>query len=152
MKKLLGIILFLFIQNCFALSMQDAYVFSEADGSENNSCGISGSSSVAAVESALRQNRINIKGDTSNYSFYINNLAIDSSNRCAVHSSLLVSFYSYVDAPNLKNKKIFGQVVLCNNFYMLTGPAYNMQPRVNDVLKGLTEECISKIEKIQFVK
>ena len=152
MKKLLPTLLFLFVQNSFAMTIPGAYVYSEEGGSEEAACGITSSSSTAAVESILRQNRINIEPEISNYTVYVNNNALIVSNICVVNSSLQVYFGSFVEVPSEKSKLVFGPVELCSKGFIISGPAYDIQTRINEKLKDISEQCISKIEKKQLIK
>ena len=139
-------------QNCLALTIPGAYVYSEAGGSEEARCGLSNTSSVAAVESSLRQNRINVEGESSNYSFYINSNSLFMGNTCVVNTDLQVYFLNNVEVPSQKNKSIWATVELCSKSFIGSGPAYNMQARINEKLKDITDQCISKIEKKPFIK
>jgi hypothetical protein len=150
MKKLIVICLFLIINNSYALTLNDANVYSEADTTAETECGISNSSSIAAVESVLRQNRIVIKSNSKFY-FYINTVAIESGNGCAASTSLVVHTYAYVKIRSLNNRGIYSKVTLCDvKGAIFTGPSYDLETRINEKLRSFSEECISEIEKIKF--
>ena len=158
MKKLAFVLLILITQNSYALTLTDANVFSEADSGEMTKCSLSSSNSVAAVESVLRQNRINITPDA-RVSFYLNNTAISLSNTCASFVSLKVNFIGIAyfppavgfSSPSPK-RKIYTEGVLCSSGSILAGPPYNLQSRINEEFRSFAESCISEVEKIQFEK
>lgn len=147
MKKIIVVLILVFSSSLYALDLQRAYVFSEKDDGDNTKCGISYNAATSAVEAELRQNRIVIGSDKSDYIFYVNNLALSYGESCAVNVSLEAYYFASVPLPSIKNKKIFGQVSLCHEGTILSGPTYSLQNRINDSLKSMTDQCISRIEK-----
>ena len=131
-----------------AQPISHAYVFGEKDSLSNVKCSISYDSSIAAVKSALRYNKVPIVNSAQDFCIYINinNFEIDSKD-CAVAVDLHFYFYSRSRMPNT-SKSVLLKNMLCD-----TGTAghlskKDMQTSVNSALKDLVDQCLSKIENL----
>jgi hypothetical protein len=130
-------------------SISNIYVFSEEDSTANKSCGISNESSIAAVKSALRYNRISFSDSlvNSDFSLYINvnNLKVDSQS-CSVNASLKIYFYSRVPVPKT-GKSLLLSNGLCDKSTSGYLDIREMQNSINTALKRFVDECVLYIEE-----
>lgn len=126
------------------------YVFSEEEGgASDRECSLSRRSAVAAAEGALRGNRIKIVSRDEaygNFIAYVNFTALKmTSGACAVYLSLSVRLYAQTQYKNYP-KPIFGRLELCKEGIIMSGPAIDLQTRINASLKEMMETCISQVE------
>ena len=140
MKNLIPIILFLFCNYSYSLSINEVKIV----GEEIENCSLSRESVDASLSSVARYNRINIKA-TGNVTIYhqVNALPVQS-NFCAVNLHLDFRVHDYV---RVKDKNIFTTIQLCSQSYMLTGIISGLQTRLNDAAKQAFELCLVEIEK-----
>ena len=141
--KIFFIVFFIFFSNLiYALNINDA----EISGEEINGCNLSKEYSNASISTALRQNRILIVNKNAVFTFYHQITAIETSqSNCAVHINFLVNIYDYHQIPVKPPKKLFLSTPICSLGTLLTGPKYDMQTRVSDDLRKMTERCINEI-------
>ena len=132
-----------------AQTINSGYVYGEDGGEENTKCKFDFKSGIAAVESALRYNRVKIENspEAEGVDFYINvtNLEIDN-NMCSASISLRVGYFKTMNIPQT-NKSIMTTIVLCSKESLVHFFKVNMQSKVNSILKDSVDQCISKVEK-----
>jgi hypothetical protein len=147
MKRFLfNLIVLLFCSNSFALDLVSVNVFAEDDAAEARQCNHSNSSTVAAVESVFRQNRIKVDSN-SPYYVYINTAILEiRPGYCSVSTRLFIYFTSNVNIPDKKFSK-FLRTELCTYTSLLIGNSGTISSRINNDYRSFAEECISKIEK-----
>ncbi|MEQ1782254.1 MAG: hypothetical protein ABMA14_12895 [Hyphomonadaceae bacterium] len=131
----------------YGQGLSNAYVFGEADDSDNTSCRAEHRSAVASVEAALRYNGIKISDDTANTTVYVNLAAVQlSSGICAIALELRFTEYAFLSNLTVVQPQVMN-VLLCNKHGVLTGSPTGIQSRVNDMLRDAVDRCISEIEK-----
>ena len=136
-----------------AQPIKSAFVFGEVGNDSNIKCQFNYSSSIAAVESALRYNRVSIdKDSTSNNNnggikFYLNvtNWEVNQTT-CSVGVQLSIHYYDDVKIPK-SNKTIRSEIVLCQDGATGFISKLEMQTVVNSRFKEYVDKCISEIEK-----
>ena len=132
-----------------AQSISNVHVLAEHDSTSNKDCGFSYESSITAVKSALRYNRISFVDSSSqkNVTLYlnVNNFKVDSLH-CSVNASLEIYFYSRASVPGT-GKSLLLKSNLCSE--ATAGYLYirDMQKSVNSALKEFVDECVISIEK-----
>jgi hypothetical protein len=130
-------------------SISNIYVLSEEDSPANKSCGFSYESSLAAVKSALRYNRISFTESSTNSDFIlyinVNNFKVDSQS-CAVNARLKIYFYSRVPVPKT-GKSLLLSSELCHRATSGYLQIREMQNSINTALKGFVDECVLLIEE-----
>jgi hypothetical protein len=94
----------------------------------------------------MRYNRINVTEKDGDVYLYHQVTALEIPGGCAVNVSIEFMMFENIFVKNLK-KKIFSQVQLCGSNYVLTGPKFDMQVRVNDIAKDLAQKCLIQISK-----
>ena len=149
-KILVAIIFFNWCQTANAITIEKAYVHTEKEGADDKACQYSGQSSVAATESVLRHNRINIsqRSDKDAVRVYLNT---STSNvlrgECALTVMVMFKSNTVAQFPGT-NKKVPAEAVFCSREATGYLKATGLQSMVNDTYKGYVEECISEIEKL----
>jgi hypothetical protein len=132
-----------------AQTIKSAYVFGESGDEDNAKCGFDYNSGIAAVESALRYNRVNInsKAYTDGISIYINitNLEINN-NTCGANISLNFFSSKVMNIPQT-NKFIASDIIFCSKGALAYFPKTNMQSKINSALKDYVDQCLSEIDK-----
>ena len=124
------------------------FVFSEKILSETPLAALTTRPPSALCSPAFRANRIPISytnGDD-DLQVYINFTTAPLAGICALNYSIVIQFPTYVIIPSF-HKRMFGELSLCQNEGVMTGPAYNLQTRLNDAFADVTQQCISEIEK-----
>lgn len=142
-----------------AQTMPPVYVLGEDDSPESLRCGVSNSSAVSAVESALRYNRVSIESKEAWYEdralrMYVSVNALrdeytDGSfgRSCAIDLDLQLNTYTNVFDP--VSKKIFYSTIeFCKKGSLLKWDLSESQQKVNFVLKSYVDECISAYLKL----
>jgi hypothetical protein len=124
------------------------YVMGETDQPNYQACGVSFESTIAAVQSVLRQNRIPVSFDNSHGQIraYVNFTPLSISGICALSYDIQFDIWGSAFFKTL-GKSVSGEVVVCQNGGIMTGPTYDLQERLNVAYADLTRKCISEIEK-----
>jgi len=148
--KRVFLMIFLLSQPVLALEVREVDVFSERDTETLLKCQVTSGSATAAVEAALRGNRIRIDSKSQlNFYIQLTGVEISSGGGCAVVANLSVYYLASVPVTFPSNKKtILATVELCRRLNLLTGPKYDLQSRVNSALSDLTNRCVSDIERM----
>lgn len=139
-----GVLCLTFPSTAVSQPLSVVEVFGEYDDDLNGSCQARHDSAVAAVEAALRYNRVEV-GKTP-VKGYINLMAMSlSETLCVVKVS--IEFYANVQAvvPTLGSR--FVEAHVCDRGGVLTGSPSGMQSRVNSALRDMTDACVSEIAK-----
>jgi hypothetical protein len=142
MKKLLFVCLLLTSQLGYSAYLTEVKV----TGEKIIGCGLNKDSVTSALIGTMRYNRINVTEKDGDVYLYHQVTALEIPGGCAVNVSIEFTMFENVFVKNLK-KKIFSQVQLCGSNYLLTGPKYDMQVRVNDTAKDLAQKCLIQISK-----
>jgi hypothetical protein len=131
-----------------AQTIKSAHVFGEAGTDDNKTCQFGYASSIAAVESTLRYNKLSVDKKPNGIVFYLNvvNTEINSYN-CSVGLKLEVKYYDIVRIPG-SGKKISASILLCSEGGAGMMSKINMQSKVNETLQDYANQCISEIEKL----
>ena len=150
MKWIIALALLLPIHS-YALTIEKAQVLSEADSADDMACRFSNQSAVAAVESVLRQNRIILAAPSERNSLlvYLNTGVYDTkTGACAVSPNIQFYVHDKAVFPTSKLKVAKATVVFCEKGSIGYFKAYDLQSRINEAYRDYTEQCISKIEKL----
>lgn len=148
MKLINVFFIFLVTTSSFAnaATIGSAFIFGEKI--EGSACGLSNDATEAAIATVLRQNRISISQDKlTKIKFYYQINALSLSSGCAVNINLQVITFGDFMVPSSPPKNIFSKIELCGNSYILTGPRFDLQSRVSDSTRTMTEMCINEISK-----
>ena len=132
------------------IKIEGVYVFGEADSADGKSCGVAYTSAVSAVEATLRANNIKLLSSSAldDISAYVNLNPVPTSDRsCALSWNVRFRIYGKKTAYGPNKVSLGGDLVLCKDSGVMTGPTYTLQTRVNDELRSATEKCISEVEK-----
>lgn len=136
----------------YALEVREARVLSDLTASESQNCKFRLDSATAAVESALRANRITVShSPTTQPTFYVSVGALESSNNhCVVTFSLQVRVFAgaRVQLTKAPKKEVFSVVELCREAAIIQFQKHEIQAIVNDALKEYVDLCLSTISKI----
>lgn len=132
-----------------AQSISNVHVIAERDSTSNKDCGISSESSITAVKSALRYNRISFVDSSpqKNVTLYINvnNFKVDSLT-CSVNASLKIYFVSRALVPGT-GKSLLLRSELCSRATSGYLNIREMQKSINSALKEFVDECVISIEE-----
>ncbi len=129
-----------------AQNLPPVYVFGEADSAENRLCSASHDTAIATVQAALRANNVRVVNKDKSMtaiSAYVNVNAIKIASHCAIHISLELKNFQFVEDEFLK-KIIFASVTYCTKGYTVTGMPYSIYSALLDNLKDMTNQCVSK--------
>jgi hypothetical protein len=142
-----SLLLLFFISPAFSQPFPRAYVFTEKQDAKDTSCQLRREAAVAAVESVLRSNRVELVPRlVGAVKVYVNFTSVTTGNGCAV--SYEVTFKDYQIVPLTGTGKAFhADVVYCTRAGVMSGPPYDLQHRLLGSYRQLTEECLSEIER-----
>jgi hypothetical protein len=145
MKKLALLMLALVICSVNAQPIQNVYVFTESADEDFNKCNLSNEGLLASARATLRYNRITTaEVGNSDVALYINASVMPSvSGYCS--SYLSIEIYKHA-AINIQRGKIWGSHVLCKKGGLSTYTIQNTQFRLNELVRSMTERCITEIE------
>jgi hypothetical protein len=145
MKKLFQLILGIVICSVNAQPIQNVYVFAESADEDFNKCSLSNEGLLASARSTLRYNRISSADvGNSDVAFYINAAVLPAgSGYCASQISIEI----YKHAPiNIQKGRIWGSHVLCRKSHLSVYAIPNIQFRLNELVRSMSERCITEIE------
>ena len=151
LKHTIFIILALHLQLSIAQTVKTVQVYSEKDGQSNINCQFSHESGVAAVESALRYNRVNVYPKDKNgygvlkFYFVVTNWETTSKS-CSVGLTFHAHDYAEAKLPG-GPKNFFAKTLFCEDGTTGYLDKSNMQSTINSALKEFTDKCISLIER-----
>lgn len=135
-----------------AQEFPSVYVFGEEDGEKQRDCQVRYASSVAAVESELRQNQILIATSSQSVSepplsVYLNVNPLEiTDGRCAV--SYQLQMYHIQEIFHTFKEEVRPAIVeACSKGGLMTGESYGLQSRLNDAFRDFTNMCISEYLK-----
>jgi len=132
-----------------AQSIKSAYVYSEEDDESNVKCQYSNASGVAATQSALRYNRVEVFNSfsTNNINFYINVNNFEATNQsCTFAIELQAYVYARVSVPGV-SKQVLLKSLICSKGSAGMLNKMNIQDRLNQRLKSWVDLCISEFDK-----
>jgi hypothetical protein len=129
--------------------IRDAHVFTERDTTgESVKCQMSTDATQAAVETALRQNRIAVLPDSPgrlNVYVNLNIMEVDRAN-CVVNLMIQFLRFELVEIANIRKQRIGAHEFCMKQVLFLYGKS-RIQTQVNDDARSLTERCISEVER-----
>jgi hypothetical protein len=132
----------------FAMPVKEINVKSEV----REICNLTTASINASAESEVRRNNIKIVNSIVNSSGlweYINVAALDFSGTdvCAVSIEIQILTTAVTLYKDISNTPIAVLGELCTKAYIMSGPTYDLQTRVNDQIIDFTRQCISEVSK-----
>ena len=151
MRQLLCVLMALSIMApaVHAQELPKMHVYSETELEALSDCGFRYASSVAAVQSELRRNNVEIAKIAEKYdpttlqvSLTVNPRPI-SSVACAM-SYRLQMYHMQNIYHVLKQRSEFAIVEACSRGGLAYFPATDMQTRINEEFRDMTNECLSK--------
>jgi len=124
------------------------YVATEDD---DDTCEVSNVSIVAVVESELRYNRIPVGTRAQAIAdealtLRVNTTAVFNRGVCAVGYNLEMSNYQEI-VLSVTGEKRWATTVLCQKGGLMTGPAFDLQSRLNAEFRDFASQCISQYLK-----
>lgn len=123
-------------------------VFSEGEDAENRQCNVSNQSVVAAAESALRYNRINVtSAPDEEILVYINTtlLSLDGDRRCVMSQGVQFMKWGLIRVDQ-SNSVLTGWHELCLRNKVGIHFRNNLQGKLNENVREMIDLCISRIE------
>ena len=149
-----AVALALFVAPSHAQGPSAVYVMGEDDYGDMKACNLTFASAISAVEAALRYNGVSVASREDAMSqralrAYVNLIALNDPTGCAAYVKIEFSTSQFVNLPSSLGlgPGRYGLVKLCDNGSLFIGPAYDLQSRVNSVLRDFTDQCISTISK-----
>lgn len=130
-----------------AQTYPEFHVFGEKDDSDNTECRASNVSAVAAVEAALRNNRIVItskKFGKNVVSAYVNIIALQNNNGTC-HVSYSLQLYDMLFTTDNFTQKIFiGKVVFCDRGALASGSPQHVYSEMQSTLPDFANQCVTE--------
>jgi hypothetical protein len=141
-KKIITFLIGCISCTAFSLTLDSVNIF----GEEISGCNLSMDSVDASIASAMRFNRVGVS-DKSTISAYHQITALEIAGGCAVNVKFQIYFNSFVAIPPENKKYVFLRNEICAKGALLTGQRFNLQTRVNDILKEYVDLCINEFSK-----
>lgn len=141
---------------CFGSAAQaqefpPVFVWGEKDDNDDRACQVSYASIIAAVESELRYNRIQVgtreqfRSDQA-LSSYVRATMIVTPGGCVVSYSFQLENIQPV-VISVTGKAMTAAVEICSRGGLISAPTYELQSRVNAAFRDYTAQCISEYRK-----
>ena len=119
-------------------------VVADEVGDSERDCNIGHTSAIAAVESEFRKNDVKVTSGVWDLLVHLRLVALETSGTgCAVNYSFRVQSNQMI-FHRLKQIEKLVWIEECDFGGLMTGPTYDLQTRLNDNLRDLTNMCISQ--------
>lgn len=124
------------------------YVYGEDDDAELEACTVAHARVIAAVEAALRYNRVSVASREAAISSealqaYVNVNAVELDRLCAVSLSLSLEDWESVRS-DVTGRVHRTRVIFCNKATLMTGVKADLQSRANAWVRDSTDACLSE--------